>query len=145
MAELLAPLVGLQLFGWTKVRNKLFTISAGADNLANEHLAFRDATTRFPLSFVHMQVALDMYRCGGFLRLCWRPRDLNQPADDLTNDDFRLFDPANRIHFGLEDLDLSFLLQMSAFHAELAEWVPVKAKGSKMSKKDKANSRTKWE
>jgi hypothetical protein len=70
---------------------------------------------------------------------------LNQPADDLTNDDFRLSDPANRIHVCLEDLDLSFLMQMSQFHTELAEWEPVKAKGPKLSKRDKANSRTKWE
>jgi hypothetical protein len=145
VAELLATLVGLQVFGWTKVRNRLFTVSAGTDNLANEHLSFRDATTRFPLSYVHMQVSLDMYRSGGFLQLRWRPRDLNQPADDLTNDDFRLFDPAKRVPVSLEDLDLSFLLQMSAFHSELAEWVPVKTKGPKMSKKAKMDSRTRWE
>ena len=51
---------------------------------------------------------------------------------------------AERIHVALEDLDLSFMLQMSAFLSELAAWVPVKEK-SKLSKKAKMDSRTKWE
>ena len=57
-----------------------------------------------------------------------------------------MFDPAKRVRVSLEDLDLSFLLRMSAVHTELAGWVPVKAKGpKKRGKKDKMNSRTRWE
>ena len=56
---------------------------------------------------------------------------LEPAADDSTNGDFRLFDPAKRVRVSLEDLDLSFLLRMSAVHTELAGWVPVKAKGPK--------------
>ena len=57
-----------------------------------------------------------------------------------------MFDPAKRVRVSLEDLDLSFLLRMSAVHTELAGWVPVKAKGpKKRGKKDKMNSRMRWE
>ena len=44
----------------------------------------------------------------------------------------------------MEDLDLSFLLQMAKFHEEVAEWQPVSVRGPKLSKREKANSRTKW-
>ena len=93
--------MGLQVFGWTKARNKLFTVSACTDNLANEFLCFRD--------------------------------------------DFHLFDPAKRFHVSLEDLDLSLLFRMAKFPEGIAEWKPVSSKGPKLSKREKAGSRTKWE
>ena len=72
-------------------------------------------TTRYPLGVVLMELAHQMKRRHLLLRARWLPRLQNQEADDLTNDEFRHFDPAKRIHVNLEDL--KFELMNSLFAA----------------------------
>ncbi|CAE7420359.1 Exosc3, partial [Symbiodinium sp. CCMP2456] len=85
VAELLATWLGLHLFGWLDTDGQSFTVSAGTDNLANELVTRRQGTTKFPLTYVYMQLQYDLFRCGGHMNLNWRPRELNTAADDLTN------------------------------------------------------------
>ena len=106
VAELLATLVGLHVFGWLKSQGCYFSVAAGADNLANETVTVKNNTSRFPLAYVQMQLSHSLYRCGGHLKLNWPPRELNTLADELTNGVFDHFDPARRVHVGLGDLDL---------------------------------------
>ena len=57
------------------------------------------------------------------LRARWLPRLQNQEADDLTNDEFRHFDPKKRIKVELADLEFKVMNSLfevgDAYMAEL--------------------------
>ena len=51
-----------------------------------------------------MEVAAQMLQRGMALELQWTPRDQNVEADQLTNQDFRGFDPEKKIHVDMSSL-----------------------------------------
>lgn len=59
-----------------------------------------------------MQLSEHLMKAGVKLDLRWRPRDENEPADDLTNENFERFDMSDRVEVKLEDIDLTFLWSM---------------------------------
>ena len=67
------------------------------DNQSNEALIRRSMTTKFPSCLILMEIAekLSAKRCD--TQLTWIRRDLNQLADDLTNEKFDSFDAEFRI------------------------------------------------
>ena len=137
VAELLGSLVALHAFGW------LHTIYAGTDNLANEHVTRKQATTSFPLVYVHMQLAYSLFRKGSPLRLKWRPRDLNQPVDDLTNGRFEKFCESLRVSISLKDVYTGLMQALSKHHDEMISWKGMRksAAGVGMSKKRNVSHR----
>ena len=107
--ELLGALVGLMVLvpeGDTKVSNGtgLMTLSCGTDNLGNTFLLDRLLTTKYPLGAVLMEVAFQCRRRGLAFRANWVPRLENQEADDLTNLEFKSFDPSRRLDVDLDKL-----------------------------------------
>ena len=56
-----------------------------------------------------MELAHQMKRRRMLLRARWVPRLQNQEADDLTNDEFRHFDPKKRIKVELADLKFQIM------------------------------------
>ena len=54
-------------------------------------------TTKFPSTLVLMELAEELSAKNCELQLQWIRRDLNQLADDLTNENFASFDPNFRI------------------------------------------------
>ena len=122
VAELLATLVGLHAFGWLESKGCYFSVTAGTDNLANETVTVKNNTSRFPLAYVQMQLSHSLYRCGGHLKLNWRPRELNTLADELTNEVFDHFDQSKRVHVGLDDLDLGLMHKLSEHHSQFLSW-----------------------
>ncbi|CAE7244366.1 unnamed protein product [Symbiodinium sp. CCMP2592] len=147
VAELLATWLGLHLFGWLDVTGQSFTVSAGTDNLANELVMRRRGTTKFPLTYVYMQLEYALFRCGGHMNLNWRPRELNTEADDLTNERFSAFDLALWIDAKFPDVPCKLLLDLASFHSEMLEW----RKGGEgsappipLTKKQKLATKTKW-
>ncbi|CAE6970985.1 unnamed protein product [Symbiodinium sp. CCMP2592] len=146
VAELLATLVALHAFGWLETRGRCFSVSAGTDNLANETVTAKNSTLKFPLAYVQMQLSHSLYKCGGHLKLNWRPREVNTIADDLTNESFGAFDPNLRIHVCLNDCDLSLLRKLSQHHDEVSSWSQrgvCSAPSSLRKRKDKYD-KTKW-
>ena len=87
----------------------MLRISCGTDNLGNTYLLDRLITTKYPLGVVLMEVAHQCHRKGLTLRADWVPRLENQEADDLTNMEFKSFDPMKRINVRLEDLNFGVL------------------------------------
>ncbi|CAE7203224.1 unnamed protein product [Symbiodinium sp. CCMP2592] len=147
VAELLATWLGLHLFGWLDVAGQSFTVSAGTDNLANELVMRRQGTTKFPLTYVYMQLEYDLFRCGGHMNLNWRPRELNTEADDLTNERFSAFDLALRIDAKFSDVPCKLLLDLASFHSEMLEWRKGgegSAPPAPLTKKQKLATKTKW-
>ena len=47
--------------------------------------------------YILMQLAVTAKDLGKSLTLCWRPREVNQEADSLTNEVFTGFDMSRRI------------------------------------------------
>ena len=82
------------------------------DNWSNESTAAKASTTKWPLFLFHMQLSEHLMKAGVKLDLRWRPRDENEPADDLTNENFERFDMSDRVEVKLEDIDLTFLWSM---------------------------------
>ena len=115
-AELLAVLVALHVFGLVGERSEHFAapvkVSAGTDNLANEHLIKKGLTTRWPLCLVYMQMTKALMAAGLVIRLNWRPRDENSLADALTNEDFSGVDMKKRIHVDWDKLDFAWIWKL---------------------------------
>ena len=122
VAELLATWLGPHLFGWLATTGRSFSVSAGTDNLANELVLRRQSTTKFPLTYVYMQLEYDLYRCGGHMSLNWRPRELNVAAGELTNSRFESFDLAKRVELHASDMPCELLRELASFHDEMLEW-----------------------
>ena len=61
-------------------------------------------TTKYPSSLVLLELAEELATKKCDLSLTWIRRDLNQLADDLTNEKFDSFDPEFRIPLKGEDM-----------------------------------------
>lgn len=118
-------MAALHAFGWlqhSRDRKTLdVVLSAGTDNLANEALSVKRATTRWPLMAINMQLSSSLARARLTLALRWRPREENVEADQLTNEIYTGFDLGNRVEIALGDLNLSILDALVATRAEFDE------------------------
>jgi len=112
--EVLAATVALKLFSGNVHlkdgrRQANYVVNAGTDNQAAEALSLKRSTTKTPLMLVMMQLADISSSLGTLLKLHWRPRLENQPADDLTNERFEQFNPSLRIDVTWESLGFTTL------------------------------------
>ena len=122
-AELLATLVATQLFvEQGPLRRRTMPLGGITDNKGNHFIVRRYLSTSSP---VLMQLSSLLWKRGCWLELTWRPREDNQPADDLTNRRFADFDPEKRIAVEWKDIlldDVEALLQLEDdFRRELEE------------------------
>ena len=74
------------------------------DNQSNEALVKKAMTTKYPSSLVLLELAEELAAKKCDLSLTWIRRDLNQLADDLTNEKFDSFDPEFRVPRKGEDM-----------------------------------------
>lgn len=113
-AELLAALVSFMVLPWRasvpdqgSVHN--LVLVGGTDNSAVEALTRKQLSTKTPLMAVMMEYFHQADLAGARCRMDWRPRDENQPADDLTNSKFDLFDKDLRVHVEWNKLQFHML------------------------------------
>ena len=66
-----------------------------------------------PLDLVLMELSEQLHPRILLLSVVWRPRDENEEADALTNEDFGAFDPARRVAVRWEDLDFLVLPRLA--------------------------------
>ena len=117
--ELLATLVAVKLWvpeGPAKKTTRV-AIRGYTDNKSNEALLKKAMTTKFPSTLVLMETAEELSAKNCELQLQWIRRDLNQLADDLTNENFASFDPEFRVKLEGSSLEwkiLDRLLEHSA-------------------------------
>ena len=106
--ELLGTLVSLVVLVPVSERkgdaSGLVSMTCSTDNQGNSFLLDKMFTTRCPLGVVLMELAHQMRLRRTVLRARWLPRLQNQEADDLTNEEFRHFDPRKRIPVDLKEL-----------------------------------------
>ena len=125
--ELLATLVGIRLWvpdGDAKKTSRV-AIRGYTDNQSNESLLKKAMTTKFPSTLVLMELAEELSAKNCELQLQWIRRDLNQLADDLTNENFASFDPNFRIDLRGEALEWRVLGRLlryaTSYFEELGE------------------------
>ena len=125
--ELLATLIGIRLWvpdGDAKKTSRV-AIRGYTDNQSNESLLKKAMTTKFPSTLVLMELAEELSAKNCELQLQWIRRDLNQLADDLTNENFANFDPNFRIDLKGETLEWRVLGRLlrytTSYFEELGE------------------------
>ena len=104
--ELFATLLCIMVLGTGEVPETEATLymRGVTDNKSNEALIVKNMTTKFP-SFLVLLELTEQLRCRGWaVELTWVRRDLNQTADDLTNEKWDAFDPNLRFDTPLEQL-----------------------------------------
>lgn len=146
--ELLGVLVGLMVL-MPEIRSDgversgLLTLSCGTDNLGNTFLLDRLLTTKYPLGVVLMEVAHQCRRRNVVLRANWVPRLENQEADDLTNLEFKSFDPAKRLEVDLDTLDFGVLRELFAVGDAYLEEIETLKANEKALKETRVEKRRK--
>ena len=80
-------------------------------------------TTKYPSSLILLELAEELAAKKCDLNLTWIRRDLNQRADDLTNEKFESFDPSFRVSLKGEDMRWRVLHRLlgcaDSFYSEL--------------------------
>ena len=111
--ELLAVLVAVMVFvphpPPGAVGHADFGCSAGTDNKGNTSVVQKYMSTKFPLCVILMELSSQLPERGPHLGLGWLPRDVNRPANALTNSDFSDCSPERRIEVQWTDLDFKVL------------------------------------
>ena len=113
-AELLATLVALQVLVPNMTRDKVMKahhifLTAGTDNKSNESLVRKGSSTKLPMMLILIQFLMWCDSRSMRCEMKWRPRSENQPADDLTNSVYDMFDLDRQVLVDWDCLDLSFL------------------------------------
>jgi hypothetical protein len=104
--ELFATLLCLLLFGAAAPVGGALSLALHCvtDNQGNEALIAKNMTTKFPLYLILLEITELVNASNWSLQLSWKARELNQTADDLTNDKFDEFDANLRLNPPLDQL-----------------------------------------
>ena len=118
-AELLASYVALVAFGLlegSRAFGDTFdaVLVGGTDNQATPQAQARGSSASWPLLGNLMQVTATLQPHGAQMKLVWRPRETNVEADDLTNENFALFDSEQRVKVSWDDIPMDFMRLASA-------------------------------
>ncbi|CAE7761061.1 unnamed protein product [Symbiodinium sp. KB8] len=124
-------------------------LTGGTDNQGNSYAVSKLMSTRFPLPLLLMEMSETLRRGELTLDLSWVPRERNQWADDLTNQEFGKFSMDRRLVIDGARIDWIVLGDLlgsaSAFHAELTQAKEVKRKGNpEPSARGRKKARAKW-
>ena len=132
--ELLATLVGVRLWvpdGDAKKTSRV-AIRGYTDNQSNESLLRKAMTTKFPSTLILMELAEELSAKNCELQLQWIRRDLNQLADDLTNENFASFDPNFRVNLEGEALEWRVLGRLAGYATSYFEELGVAKRTKKV-------------
>ena len=101
--ELFASLLCIVVFGkaWPPMARGALAVTGITDNLGNSFILARMMTAKFPSVVILTELAMQLRARALELRLDWVPRDQNDEADALTNQDFGAFDEARRVEVDL--------------------------------------------
>ena len=115
-AELLVSLVALLVLPLPSVsssRGSLRLKLAGGTDKANSSVAEKTLTTKMPLIMVLMEFCHQAKKAGLRVSLDWRPREDDQPADDIANSNFSSFSMDRRIQVHWEALGFELVSDLA--------------------------------
>ena len=105
--ELFATLLCVKLFGkeWPTGARGVLRLQGLTDNLGNTYAMTRLMSSKFPLLVILGELASQLREKAISLDLVWAPRDQNEEADALTNEDYSAFDPSRRITVDIQSVE----------------------------------------
>ena len=106
IVELFATLLSFVVFSprWPTSARGSIGLTGLTDNLGNSFAVARLMTSKFPSVVILAELAEQLRQRQAELGLQWVPRDQNEEADDLTNQEFRRFRGDRRIHINLKEI-----------------------------------------
>ena len=119
-SEFLATLICVMLF--TPKASSLSgfcKLTGSTDNRGNRFAVAKLLTTKYPLAPVLMELSTQLATRSLWMDLEWLPRELNQEADDLTNENFSKLRPERRVHVAWKDLKFEYLEELTSLGMEL--------------------------
>ena len=133
--ELYASLLCLVVFGasWPEESQGTLCLGGVTDNLGNSFALARMMTSKFPSVVILTEFALQLRARSAELSLQWVPRDQNEEADALTNDEFGAFDPARRLDINIGELEWMILPAMLKVSEEIYQDLKGRRKRRKSS------------
>ena len=119
--EMFATLLCVVIFGeaWPWGAAGGLALEGVTDNLGNTFALTRLMSSKFPLVVLLSELACQMRQRGMELALSWAPREQNEEADALTNEDFSAFDIKRRIEVSLPDIRWMVLGEMMSVSVDL--------------------------
>ena len=93
------------------------------DNLGNTFAVTKLMTSKFPLVVILAEVAAQLRSRSMVLHLGWTPRDQNEEADALTNEEFAAFSMSRRVPVDLAKIKWCVLPQMLGVAQDIYERV----------------------
>jgi hypothetical protein len=118
--ELIASTMGLMVFGPEVVSGDhqdvgvvlaLSEETGFTDSQVATAVVRRGCSTSFPLCVIAMELAAQLEARQTRLTLEWSPREVNQQADDLTNEKFDEFELSRRLEVDFDRLPWKYLPQ----------------------------------
>lgn len=108
--ELFASLLCVMVFGLesstsTSQTAAVLCMKGITDNKSNESLVVKNMTTKFPSYLILLEYTEQLRRKGWVMDLTWVPRDHNETADALTNEDWSKFTESYRINRELDSFN----------------------------------------
>jgi len=143
--EMLATVVSIILFASTGTFEGVFT--GGTDNQSNTYSVQKLISTKFPLTILLIELSEQLRIRQSSLCLRWVPRLENQPADDLTNGKFDLFEPSLRIAVDPSAIKFQVLHSLNTSAQELFDRIVEEKKSRVVHKpiaKRSIKDRLKW-
>ena len=125
--ELFASLLSVMLFGdealakegeVTSRTSATLVLGGLTDSAGVTGVLSKGASSKFPLCLIAMELATQLDARGARLEASRVPRELNQEADDLTNEKFTDFDEELRIHVNVSKLRFKVLGAMESAAAD---------------------------
>ena len=112
--ELLGTLVSIILFDpdFRMGGPSHCVLSGKTDNRGNSFIVRKLASTKWPITTLLVELSEQLRKRRAILDLSWIPRDDNQFADQLTNEDFSAFQEHLRIPVRLRDIQWLVLPQL---------------------------------
>ena len=90
-------------------------------------------TSKFPLMVILAELAVQLRRRGMGLKLHWAPREQNEEADALTNEEFSGFSPHKRVEVDVASLEWIILPRMSRAAGEIYQAAKARRAGGQAS------------
>ena len=148
--ELFATLMCVVLFSpkWPASTRGAMRLSGTTDNQGNSWALSRLMSTKFPLVLVLGELAYQLRERDIALHLHWAPREQNEEADALTNEDFSAFSLDRRMEVVWADIQFLILPDLMRVSEEIYQSVTgnkrksEKIEGPSMAARPKVKLRT---
>ena len=106
--ELLATTISFMVFSPDPLQGQRqrfgVRVSSWTDSQVSVASTRKGVSSAYPMCLAQMELAAQMEAKRSILEPEWAPRELNQEADDLTNEIFDAFSPRMRLEIGVETL-----------------------------------------